>query len=334
LEPFLDGVDAVFLNPAAVNGDAATALIDAAVKSGVRRIVMLSSSSITDIPSDEEHVIPRMHIAIEQAIRDSGLEWTFIRGGMFATNTLQWAEQIRHGDVVRGPYAQATAALVHEKDLAALAAAGLLDRSGAHDGAVYTVTGSESLTTAEQVATVGRAIGRDLRYEGPGQARPSRCRQPTRPGYHAVAHRTRNRDRSQPLPTPIASPGTKTDHNRPPKFARGQQAKAEADLRAANEKPAAARVTRTEIAELISGIADLVVVVRQASVDDKAEIYRQLGLKLTYEPGKALVRAEATLDPDDGKSPRGSRGDLVRVRGGISTITPPIHTLTTELPLP
>jgi uncharacterized protein YbjT (DUF2867 family) len=165
LEPLLDGADAVFLNPAAANGDAATALIDAAAKSGVRRIVMLSSSSITDIPTDEEHIIPRMHIAIERAIRDSGLEWTFIRGGMFTTNTLQWAEQIRHGDVVRGPYAQATAALVHEKDLAALAAAGLLDRVGAHDGAVYTATGSESLTTAEQVATVGRAIGRDLRYE-------------------------------------------------------------------------------------------------------------------------------------------------------------------------
>ncbi|MCQ4084621.1 NAD(P)H-binding protein [Streptomyces sp. RB6PN25] len=165
LEPLLDGADALFLNPAAASGDAAAGLIDAAAKSGVRRIVLLSSASITDTPDDEQHFISRMHLGIERAIRDSGLEWTFVRGGMFATNTLQWAEQIRHGDVVRGPYADAVAAPVHEKDLAAVAAAALLDRVGAHDGAVYVVTGPEGLTTAEQVAAVGRAVGRDLRYE-------------------------------------------------------------------------------------------------------------------------------------------------------------------------
>ena len=38
-------------------------------------------------------------------------------------------------------------------------------------------------------------------------------------------------------------------------------------------------------------------VLADAEPREKAEVYRNLGLKLIYEPGKQLVRAEATLDP-------------------------------------
>lgn len=42
--------------------------------------------------------------------------------------------------------------------------------------------------------------------------------------------------------------------------------------------------------------ADLAAAVRQAEAADKAEIYRQLGLALTYDSGKQKVLVEMNLD--------------------------------------
>jgi site-specific DNA recombinase len=49
--------------------------------------------------------------------------------------------------------------------------------------------------------------------------------------------------------------------------------------------------------------------IRQANPESKGEIYRQLRLTLTYDPGNNRIRVAATPDPD-------SCGVLVRVRGG------------------
>jgi uncharacterized protein YbjT (DUF2867 family) len=101
---------------------------------------------------------------IERRIESSGLEWTFLRSGMFARNALGWwAAQIRVGDVVRWPYAGVPTAPIHERDIAAVAVRAL--RGNGHAGAEYVLTGPQSLTHAEQVATIGRAIGRSLRFE-------------------------------------------------------------------------------------------------------------------------------------------------------------------------
>ncbi|WP_338931880.1 NAD(P)H-binding protein [Streptomyces netropsis] len=165
LGALLAGARALFLNIAAT-GLEAGALIEAATKAGVRRIVFNSSMSVTDTPADEEGFIARAHAAAERAIRDSGLEWTLVRGGMYATNALQWAEQIRSEGVVRGAYAEAVGAPVHEADLADLAAAALLDTTGTHLGQAYVATGPAGVTMAEQVAAIGRALGRpDVRFQ-------------------------------------------------------------------------------------------------------------------------------------------------------------------------
>ncbi|MGX8907634.1 NAD(P)H-binding protein [Streptomyces netropsis] len=159
------GARALFLNIAAT-GLEAGGLIEAAAKAGVRRIVFNSSMSVTDTPAEEEGFIARAHAAAERAIRDSGLEWTFVRGGMYATNALQWAEQIRSEGVVRGAYAGAVGSPVHEADLADVAAAALLDTTGAHLGQAYVVTGPAGLTIAEQVDAIGAALGRpEVRFE-------------------------------------------------------------------------------------------------------------------------------------------------------------------------
>ncbi|WP_310729322.1 NAD(P)H-binding protein [Streptomyces sp. N2A] len=163
--PLLDGADALFLNLAAGGDRAALALVEAAAKAGVRRIVLNSSMAVTDTPADETNFIARMHATLERAVRDSGLEWTFVRGGNYATNALAWGPAIRDSGVVRDAHPDAQGVPVHEADLADVAAVALLDRTGTHTGQAYLVTGPEPLTVADQVAEIGRAIGRETRVE-------------------------------------------------------------------------------------------------------------------------------------------------------------------------
>ncbi|MEU6959207.1 SDR family oxidoreductase [Streptomyces chrestomyceticus] len=165
LDPALSGADALFLNLAAGGGDAGPAIVDAAVRAGVRRIVLNSSIAVTDGPEDDDNFVSRMHSVAERAVRASGLEWTFVRGGAYAANALLWAEEIRESGVVRDPLPDAVTAPVHEDDLAAVAAVALLDRTGAHNGQAYVVTGPEARTRAEQVADIGRVLGRPTRLE-------------------------------------------------------------------------------------------------------------------------------------------------------------------------
>jgi uncharacterized protein YbjT (DUF2867 family) len=109
---------------------------------------------------------------IARLIETSGMEWTFLRAGMFAGNARHfWGPQIRAGDVVRWPYLNAPTAPTDERDLAAVAVRALSDDR--HAGAEHILTGPQSLTQAEQVDTIGRAIGRSLRVDeiSPDEAR-------------------------------------------------------------------------------------------------------------------------------------------------------------------
>ena len=44
---------------------------------------------------------------------------------------------------------------------------------------------------------------------------------------------------------------------------------------------------------------DILDALRRAHTADKTEIYRELGLRLTYEPNNQTVRAEAHLNADN-----------------------------------
>jgi site-specific DNA recombinase len=52
------------------------------------------------------------------------------------------------------------------------------------------------------------------------------------------------------------------------------------------------RMSEAEIKALVEKFAEIATVLQDADPDDKAEIFRQLGLKLTYHPGRRLVEAE------------------------------------------
>lgn len=155
------GVDAIFLAlPYSMDAEP---LLDAAAKAGVRRIVFLSSSAVVDGADPQPDVIAAYHHGVERAVAASGAEWTFLRLFFPAINSLAFAMQLKGGDVVRAPYAEATCAPIHEDDVAEVAAR-VLTEDG-HAGMTYDLTGPASLTQAEQIRVIGEAIGRDLKFE-------------------------------------------------------------------------------------------------------------------------------------------------------------------------
>jgi site-specific DNA recombinase len=70
-----------------------------------------------------------------------------------------------------------------------------------------------------------------------------------------------------------------------------EKAVAEADLRRINGRHI---MTAEEIKTLVEAMAGIATILREADPTDKAEVYRQLGIKLTYKPGLRLIQAEAS----------------------------------------
>jgi uncharacterized protein YbjT (DUF2867 family) len=171
LDRSLDDVDAVFLVWTAPATAVAPAL--ARIAKHTRRVVFLSSPHRTAHPLFQQpNPSATLHAEIERLIEASGLQWTFLRPGMFAANARHWwAPKIRAGNLVRWPYAEVPTAPIHERDIAAVAVRALCEDG--HAGAEYMLTGPQSLSQFEQVSMIGQVIGRALRYEeiSPEEAR-------------------------------------------------------------------------------------------------------------------------------------------------------------------
>jgi uncharacterized protein YbjT (DUF2867 family) len=163
LDACLEGIDEVFLVWTAPPATVAPAL--ERIAKHARRIVFLSAPYKTAHPFFQQpNPVRALGEQIERLIEMSGLQWTFLRPGMFAANALSWwAPQIRAGDVVRWPYLAAPTAPIDERDIAAVAVRALCEDG--HAGAEYVLTGPQSLSQFEQISAIGSVIGRSLRIE-------------------------------------------------------------------------------------------------------------------------------------------------------------------------
>ncbi len=127
-----------------------------------RRIVFLSAPLKTPHPFFQQPN-PSRALAehIERTIEASGIQWTYLRSGIFALNARHfWGPQIRSSNVVRWPYLAAPTAPVDERDIAAVAVAALSEDR--HAGMEYVLTGPQSLTQHQQISTIGKVIGHPL----------------------------------------------------------------------------------------------------------------------------------------------------------------------------
>ncbi|TCC26100.1 NAD(P)H-binding protein [Kribbella sindirgiensis] len=155
LKPALDGAKAVFLLTSAdflANGNLQD-VVDVIRDAGVPRVVLLSSQGV----GTKRH--PSIH---EDAVTGSGLDWTILRPGNFASNAFAWADPVRTQRALAAPFADVALPAVDPQDIAEVAAAALRDSS--HNGAIYTLTGPEPISPRQQAAVIEQAIGEPIDF--------------------------------------------------------------------------------------------------------------------------------------------------------------------------
>ncbi|MGA5067268.1 NAD(P)H-binding protein [Streptomyces exfoliatus] len=158
----LEGVEAVFLVWPFLSAEGASDVIDAIGKRA-RRVVYLSSAGVGSGEEEPGEAITAFHAELERLVEASGLEWTALRPTGFASNALGWAEEVRTTGAVRAPLARLARPLIHEADIAAVAVQALT--TDALLGARPLLTGPELVTQERQVALIGEAIGRPVRFD-------------------------------------------------------------------------------------------------------------------------------------------------------------------------
>jgi (4-alkanoyl-5-oxo-2,5-dihydrofuran-3-yl)methyl phosphate reductase len=173
LGPVFAGVARVFLisqGPAELEGNA----IDAARAAGVAHVVKLASMGFG--PNRDALQIGRWHRTAEARLRTSGLDWTILRAGGFSSNALGWAPSIKAQGAVFAATGEGKVTVIDPRDIAAVAVTALTQAD--HAGKLYELTGPQALSAAEQVAVIGTAIGRSLRFVdvGPDAARDGMLR--------------------------------------------------------------------------------------------------------------------------------------------------------------
>ena len=122
-------------------------LVAAAVAAGVRSVTLLRGEAEPG--------------PLERAVRSSPLRWTALAPVEFMANALEWAPSVRAEGVVREAFADVPSAVVHEADIAAVAAAALV--GDGHHGRELWLTGPEALTLRERVGVLAAVLGRGVR---------------------------------------------------------------------------------------------------------------------------------------------------------------------------
>ncbi len=155
--PALEGVRAVYISyypDLAVPGarEATAAFTEHALAQGVRRLVLLSGRGETEAQ------------LAEQALQASGADWTIVRCSWFNQNFSEsfFLDLVLAGEVAL-PAGGVPEPFVDADDIADVAVAALTDDR--HVGELYELTGPRMLTFAGAVGEIGRAAGREVRYE-------------------------------------------------------------------------------------------------------------------------------------------------------------------------
>ena len=153
----LEGMDKVYIvyyPDLAVPGalEAIKALTVAAKKAGIKKAVLLSGKGEKEAER------------CEQAVADSGLDYTLVRASWFNQN---FSESFFLDPVLAGhialPMPDAKIPFVDTGDIAEAVVEALLN--DAHNGKTYEITGPRTMTFEEAVTEIAYACGRDLKYQ-------------------------------------------------------------------------------------------------------------------------------------------------------------------------
>lgn len=132
---------------------------DQAAEAGVERLVVLSQfGSEPDSPVR----FLRYHAAVEQHVRDIGVDYTFLRPNLFFQGFLAFAGLIAEHSTLSAPIGTAAVSAIDVRDIAEVAAAALIEDG--HQRATYTLTGPAAITHEEIAEALGAALGRTITF--------------------------------------------------------------------------------------------------------------------------------------------------------------------------
>lgn len=159
LERVLRGIGRAFLLTNSTDRAEAQqmAFVAAAKRAGVRHIVKLSQFAAEEASPVR---FLRYHAAVERAIREIGLDYTFLRPNLFMQGLLSFAPTIKAEGRFFAAIGDARVSVVDMRDNAAAAALTGED----HAGKTYTLTGPEALSHAEIAAILSNALGRPVSF--------------------------------------------------------------------------------------------------------------------------------------------------------------------------
>jgi NAD(P)H dehydrogenase (quinone) len=153
-------VDVVFMvsgREAADRLEQHVTFVEAAVRAGVRHIVY---TSFVGAGNASTFTLARDHGATEQVIRDTGVDYTFLRDNFYLDVLLEFADE---NGVIRGPAGSGIAAAVARADVAD-AATLVLRHPEDHLKTVYELTGREAIGFADVARRASVATGRPFSY--------------------------------------------------------------------------------------------------------------------------------------------------------------------------
>ena len=130
-----------------------------AQRAGLKHIVKLSQLA-ADLDSPVRFL--RYHAAVEQAIRESGMDFTFLRPNLFMQGLLGFRSSIVEQNKFFAAVGDAKISLVDIRDIAEVAAMSLTETG--RDGNIYTITGPEALTHAEMADELSTALRRRITF--------------------------------------------------------------------------------------------------------------------------------------------------------------------------
>ena len=138
-------------------------LVAAAKQAGVTRAVRCSLMGVGEPDPIAEAT---WHAQADQAIQDSGLRFTFLRPNQYFQNFIgpRAINTVRSQGTLSLPLADSRVSNIDTRDLGEVAAQVVLDRTGAHDGKAYTLTGGEAHTMAQLADALGAALGKPVQY--------------------------------------------------------------------------------------------------------------------------------------------------------------------------
>ncbi len=123
-------------------------------------------------------------------------------------------------------------------------------------------------------------------------AQQRRARRPTRATTRKPRARSPSATQASPVPRRPRRGGQPGHGRRVDRRDRSREGRIPSTRNAPGQQPRRRRMSEAEIKAIVDRLADIVRVLHDADPDDKAEIFRQLGLRLTYHPGRGLVEAE------------------------------------------